>query len=111
MADAIFEGGRLADIYDVLDGDRTDLDPYVALADDVGARSVLDIGCGTGTLACLLARRGKDVTAVDPARASLDMARRKPGAHQVRWLEGEVARLPVLHVDMVTMTGNVAQVF
>jgi SAM-dependent methyltransferase len=111
MADAIFEEGRLADIYDVLDGDRTDLDPYVALADDVGARSVLDIGCGTGTLACLLARRGKDVTAVDPARASLDMARRKPGAHQVRWLEGEVARLPVLHVDMVTMTGNVAQVF
>lgn len=111
VADAIFEEKRLADVYDPLDGDRTDLDAYVALADDVGVRSILDIGCGTGTLACLLARRGTDVTALDPARASLDVARGKPGAHRVRWLEGDAATLPPLQVDMVTMTGNVAQVF
>ncbi len=111
MPDAIFEERRLAEAYDALDGARTDLDAYIALADDVGARSVLDIGCGTGTFACLLAQRGIDVTAVDPARASLDVARRKPGAHHVRWLEGDAATLPVLHVDMVAMTGNVAQVF
>jgi SAM-dependent methyltransferase len=111
MADAIFEERRLAQIYDPLDPDRTDLDAYVTLVDDLGARSVLDIGCGTGTFACLLARRGKDVTGIDPARASLDVARRKPGAHRVRWLEGDATKTPPLQVELVTMTGNVAQVF
>jgi SAM-dependent methyltransferase len=111
VADAIFEERRLADIYDPLDPDRSDLDAYIALVDEFGARSVLDIGCGTGTFACLLAHRGKDVTGIDPADASLDVARRKLGAHQVRWLEGDAMKLPPVQVDMVTMTGNVAQVF
>jgi SAM-dependent methyltransferase len=70
MADALFEEPRLARIYDAVDGDRTDLDTYVSLIESLGARSALDIGCGTGTLACRLAARGLDVTAVDPAAAS-----------------------------------------
>jgi SAM-dependent methyltransferase len=111
MADALFEDRRLARVYDVLDPDRSDLDAYAALADELGARSVLDIGCGTGTFACLLARRGIDVTGLDPAAASLEVARAKPGADQVRWIQGDVAALPPLQVDLATMTGNVAQVF
>ena len=111
MADAIFEEPRLVEIYDPLDPDRIDLDAYIALVDEFGAQSVLDIGCGTGTFACLLAQRGKDVTSVDPASASLDLARRKSGAARVRWLKGDATTLPPLQVDMVTMTGNVAQVF
>ena len=111
MADAIFEHPRLARIYDDVDGDRRDLDAYVAIVDALRARSVLDIGCGTGTLACLLARRGVDVTAVDPASASLDVARRKPHAARVRWLLGDATAVAHLRVDLVTMTGNVAQVF
>ena len=39
------------------------------------------------------------------------MARRKPGAGHVRWLHADAASLPPLQVDLVTMTGNVAQVF
>lgn len=111
MADAIFEERRLAEIYDPLDADRSDLDVYLALVDELGARSVLDIGCGTGAFACLLARNGKDVTGVDPAVASLDVARRKRGADRVRWLNGDATTLPPLQVDCATMTGNVAQVF
>ena len=111
MADAIFEDRRLAEIYDPLDPDRSDLDAYVALAEEFGARSVLDIGCGTGTFACLLAGRGIEVTGVDPAGASLDVARRKPGADRVRWIHGDATMLPRLHVDLATMTANVAQVF
>lgn len=111
MADPIFEERRLAEIYDPLDGDRRDLDAYVALADELDASSVLDIGCGTGTFACLLAQRGKQVTGLDPARASLEVAKRKPGAERVQWLEGEATTLPPLQVDLVTMTANVAQVF
>ena len=111
MADAIFEERRLAEIYDPMDPDRSDLDAYVALAEEFGARSVLDIGCGTGTFACLLAGRGVEVTGVDPAGASLAVARAKPGADQVRWIRGDATMLPPLQVDLATMTANVAQVF
>ena len=111
VVDPIFAEPRLAEVYDPLDPDRSDLDPYVAMVEEFGARSVLDIGCGTGTFACLLARRGLTVTAVDPAAASLAVARTKPGADRVRWVHGYVTDLPPLQVDLVTMTANVAQVF
>jgi len=62
-------------------------------------------------VACLLARQGAQVTAADPAAASLAVARRKPGAERVRWLHADAASLPPLQVDLVTMTANVAQVF
>ena len=111
MPDALFAEPRLAELYDPLDPDRSDLDAYAAMAGEFGARSVLDVGCGTGTLACLLARRGLDVTAADPARASLEVARRKPGADRIRWLHADAASLPPLQADLAVMTGNVAQVF
>jgi SAM-dependent methyltransferase len=111
VADAIFEEPRLAEIYDPLDPDRSDLDAYAAMAEEFGAWSVLDVGCGTGTLACMLAARGREVIAVDPAAASLAVARRKPGADGVRWLRADATALPPLQVDLATMTGNVAQVF
>jgi SAM-dependent methyltransferase len=111
VADAIFEERRLAEIYDPLDPDRSDLDVYAEIVDEFAARSVLDIGCGTGTFACMLAVRGIAVVGVDPAGASLDVARRKPGADRVRWLQGDATVLPPLQVDLVTMTANVAQVF
>ena len=57
MADVDFSLPRLAKVYDALDPDRSDLDAYLALVDELGARSVLEIGCGTGTFACLLAAR------------------------------------------------------
>ena len=80
MADALFEERRLARIYDDLDPDRTDLDAYVQLVDELAARSVLDIGCGTGTFCRLLAQRGVEVIGVDPAASSLEVARSKTGA-------------------------------
>jgi SAM-dependent methyltransferase len=112
VADAHYENPRLAMLYDPLDHDRSDLEVYAAMAAQFGARAVLDIGCGTGVLACLLACRGYAVTGLDPALASLEVARRKPFADRVRWIHGTVDALPDdLEVDLVTMTGNVAQVF
>ena len=111
MPDAIFENSRLAEIYDNLEADRYDLDHYVAIAEEFGVRSVIDIGCGTGTLAVRLALDGLAVTAVDPAEASLVVARRKPGADRVQWILGDATALPPMAVDLVLMTGNVAQVF
>ncbi|TDE54713.1 class I SAM-dependent methyltransferase [Nonomuraea mesophila] len=109
MPDAIFEHPRLAAIYDDLDPDRGDLDVYAAIAGELGARSVLDVGCGTGTFALLLAGNGIEVTGVDPAGGSLDVARAKPGAGRVRWIHGDATGLPALRADLATMTGNAAQ--
>jgi SAM-dependent methyltransferase len=111
MPDALFADPRLAELYEPLDPDRSDLDVYAAMGGEFGARSVLDVGCGTGTLACLLAGRGLEVTAVDPALASLEVARRKPHADRVRWRHADAAGLPPLQADLAFMTGNVAQVF
>jgi ubiquinone/menaquinone biosynthesis C-methylase UbiE len=99
MADALFEEPRLAGVYDPLDPDRYDLVVYAAIAAELGACSVLDIGCGTGTFACFLAGSGLDVIGVDPAGASLDVARAKPGAGRVRWLRCDAVGLPPLQVD------------
>jgi SAM-dependent methyltransferase len=109
MPDAIFEHPRLASVYDAHDGVRDDLDHYVAIADELGARSVLDVGCGTGTFALELAGRGFEVSGVEPASASLAVAQAKPGSERVRWFHGYVGDLSPLSVDLVTMTGNVAQ--
>ena len=109
--DAAFADPRLAKVYDLLDGERSDLDVYAAIVEELGAESVLDIGCGTGTFSCMLAARGVCVTGVDPARASLEVARRKPGADRVAWLHGDPAELPHMDLDAAVMTGNVAQVF
>jgi ubiquinone/menaquinone biosynthesis C-methylase UbiE len=112
VPDAIFAEPRLAQIYDAVDDDRSDLDAYLTMAGEFGAQRVLDVGCGTGTLACLLAARGLEVTGADPAAASLDIARRKPHADKVRWLHIPAAHLPAtLEADLAFMTGNVAQVF
>lgn len=110
MADAVFDDPRLAAIYDALDPDRSDLDAYLDMVEEFGARSVLDLGCGTGVFALMVADRGVRVIGVDPARASLDVARAKPGADRVTWIHGDASAIPPeVSVDMVTMTANVAQ--
>lgn len=107
--DACYRDPRLAALYDPLDPDRGDLDAYLRIAEEFGARRVLDIGCGTGVFALLLAGRGMEVVGVDPARASVDVARAKPGGGRVRWVAGDAAAVLPLQADLVTMTANVAQ--
>lgn len=109
--DPCFDDPRLAATYDVFEGERDDLDHYEAMIEEFGARRVLDIGCGTGELACRLASSGLEVTGVDPASASIDIARGKAGAADVTWIVGTVEQVPDSGFDLAAMTANVAQVF
>ncbi|MEP6817386.1 MAG: class I SAM-dependent methyltransferase [Marmoricola sp.] len=111
VPDPAFSNPRLASLYDAMEADRSDLDAYVGMIEEFSSRRVLDIGCGTGTLAVLLARRGIEVTGLDPASASLDVARSKPGAERVTWLHEDATGLSPMQLDLALMTGNVAQVF
>jgi SAM-dependent methyltransferase len=133
MVDTVFEHPRLIAIYDQLDADRRDLTAYLRIAEALDARRVLDIGCGTGVFALLLAERGIEVTGIDPAGGSLAVARAKPGADRVHWIHGDfrsdfrsdvddadsrrahgpkgsgITEIEPGTIDLATMTGNVAQ--
>lgn len=111
MPDAIFAHPRLAPIYDVFDGDRDDLAAYLGIADELGSDRVLDVGCGTGCLAVLLADSGRTVVGVDPAGASLDVAKSKDATGRITWVQGDATAAPRSGADLAVMTGNVAQVF
>lgn len=111
MSDVLFEDGRLAALYDEHCSGRDDTDFYVELASRLGVDSVVDLGCGTGVLAIELARHGRRVVGIDPARAMLEVARSRPHGGLVRWVCGEIGDADPEAADLVLMTGHVAQVF
>jgi ubiquinone/menaquinone biosynthesis C-methylase UbiE len=111
VPDAVFAHPRLAAIYDAFDGERDDLVAYLNIAAELGAGRVLDVGCGTGCLAVLLAENGLTVMGVDPAGASLEVAKAKGTTATTTWVQGDAARIPAFDADLAVMTGNVAQVF
>jgi SAM-dependent methyltransferase len=111
VPDAIFAHPRLAPVYDAFDGARDDLAAYLGIVRELGACRVLDVGCGTGSLAVVLARDGCTVMGVDPAAASLEVARSKDPDRYVTWTCGDAAAARGFGADLAVMTGNVAQVF
>ncbi len=102
---------RLVDLYDIENPRGADTDFYLRLAAELGARRIIDLGCGTGLLTRELATAGRQVVGVDPAPAMLSCARRQPGAERVHWVEGDASDLGVPEADLLLMTGNVSQVF
>lgn len=111
VPDAIFAHPRLAPIYDAFNGDRDDLTAYLSIAGELGAERVLDVGCGTGCLAILLAESGRTVMGIDPAGASLEVAKAKDATARITWVHGDATTMPSFGADLAVMTGNVAQVF
>jgi len=105
-----YQDAQIAEIYDLINPWAKDSDFYLSLA---GPRpcGVLDLGWGTGTLCCALAERGHRVTGVDPAGAMLAVARRKPHAEQVEWVESSAQSYKSQRrFDLVVMTGHAFQI-
>lgn len=100
---------RLVDLYDRDNPDGPDHDFYRALADEIDAASILDLGCGTGILTVTFCQPGRTVVGVDPSANMLGYARRRTGADPVNWVLGESRAIPPGPFDYAVMTGNVAQ--
>jgi ubiquinone/menaquinone biosynthesis C-methylase UbiE len=68
--------------------------------------AVVDVGCGTGTLAIALAADGAQVIGVDPDARVLERAPAKPGAGAVQWRTGTASALPLAgaSADRVVMS-------
>src|SRR5215469_1292393 len=84
--DMDYHDPQIAAIYELANPRAQDADFYLSLAGQQSC-SVLDLGCGTGTLCCAFSERGHGVTGVDPAAAMLAVARSKPCAERVQWVE------------------------
>jgi ubiquinone/menaquinone biosynthesis C-methylase UbiE len=99
----------VAEIYDIANPLAEDGCFYFALAGQQTC-SVLDLGCGTGTLCCALTESGHRVTGVDPAAAMLAVARHKPYAEQVEWVESTAQNYrSYRRFDLIVMTGHAFQ--
>lgn len=109
--DRLYHDPELADFYDLENGWERSPDLAFCQALAAEAESVLDLGCGTGELAVALAD-GRRVVGVDPAPAMLAIARKKPGAEGVRFVEGDARALRLgQRFDLVVLTGHAFQVF
>lgn len=102
---------ELAEVYDVECAGRWDHDFYLALAAELGAASVVDVGCGTGVFAVDAANQGLRAVGVDPAQAVLEVARSRPGGEAVEWVHGDLRLVASGRADLVIMMGHVAQYF
>src|SRR6202045_850411 len=105
-----YQNAQIAEIYDLVNSRSRDTDFYVSLAGPRPCR-VLDLGCGTGTLCCDLAERGHRVTGVDPAAAMLAVARSKPHAELVEWVESRAQSYKThRRFDLLALTGHAFQI-
>lgn len=108
VADRLFADARLAALYDLFCAGRDDFDFYIDLV--MSAKSVLDVGCGTGALlhqARELGHTGR-LCGLDPAPGMLEQARKRS---DIEWSLGD---LVTTHwdseFDLIVMTGHAFQV-
>lgn len=102
---------QLAVHYDADHAGRSDICFYLALAQELDAETVADIGAGTGILCSRLVKQGHRAIGVEPQATMLSLAGSQPHASAVTWIHGTASELEDKCADLVLMTGHVAQYF
>lgn len=109
MADLLFADAELAALYDRLNPGRDDFDFYLPMI--MAAGSVLDVGCGTGSLlheARTAGHRGH-LCGLDPAPGMIAQARKHA---DIEWVLGDLTSVDwKAKFDFIIMTGHAFQVF
>ena len=87
MVYRLFFEPSLAELYDAFCAGRKDFGFYLPLV--MSARSVLDVGCGTGELLRLAREAGHTgrLCGLDPANAMVDEARKRS---DIEWVLGDL---------------------
>ena len=95
MVDRLFSETRLAALYDAFGVGRADFGFYLPLV--MSAKSVLDVGCGTGALLHTAREAGHagQLCGLDPAAGMLEQARKWP---DIDWVLGDLAAVRRVHV-------------
>lgn len=110
MPDAYFTDEYLASLYDIIEKHGgADERFYLDLAG--AARSVLDVGCGTGAMLHAARDAGHQgrLVGLDPAPGMLAQARRRT---DIEWVEGYLPDAGyTAEFDLIYMTGHAFQVF
>lgn len=84
-------------------------DFFLNFANDIDAKTIIDVGCGTGLLTCRLAEMGFNMIGVEPASPMLEIAKKNCCSSKVKWIHGLAKDLSNDEADIVIMTGHVAQ--
>jgi len=108
-ADRLFADAHLAALYDLFCEGRKDFDFYMTWI--MEARSVLDVGCGTGALLHSAREAGHTgrLCGLDPAPGMLTQARRRS---DIEWIDGDLSTVRFAReFDLIVLTGHAFQVF
>jgi SAM-dependent methyltransferase len=108
-----YNQAELAVLYDDENGWDASADFYRDLAQRIGTKTLLDLGCGTGTVTRgIVSAIGGSGVGVDPAAPMLDVARRKTGDERVEWVVGDARTIRLgRQFDLIIMTGHAFQAF
>lgn len=106
-----FSDPRLVALYDTLNPFGDDSEFFCKQAEKLSAKTIIDLGCGTGLLTCELAKRGHQMTGIEPSEAMLAVAQAKPYADKIKWIQGSFEQMEGSQAEMVLMTSHVAQFF
>jgi SAM-dependent methyltransferase len=95
QVDEVFDDEFLASLYDYFNPWTPSDNFYFNMTKEIDG-CVLDLGCGTGMLACRIASIGLSVTGVDPAKGMLRAAMSRDGGDRVNWIRGDGRNLRLI---------------
>lgn len=103
-----YDDDRVVALYDLDNPPGEDHAYFRRAAEESGARRIVDLGCGTGSLTVTLTGDDRAVVGIDPAEAMLSVARAGTGGDRVEWRRGTAELIEPASADLEIMSGNVA---